>query len=177
MWDAKSGIRRAELEGKNFVEGDLNGFDLSPDGEKMVTFLVEKTKIWDAKAGVLHAMLPKIGKARDAAFSPDGKWLATASEDNKTAVAVIWNVADGTAKLTLPPSPHGAKAIQFSPDGKILITANDKGVNLWRVETGELLATLSEARLPVSFNADMSRLATGARKNTALLWDVATLKQ
>ena len=176
LWDAESGIRRAELEGKNFVEGDLNGFDLSPDGEKMVTFLVEKTKIWDAKAGVLHATLPKIGKARDAAFSPDGNWLATASEDNKTAVAVIWNVADGAAKLTLPPSPNGAKAVQFSPDGKILITANDKGVNLWRVETGELLATLSEARLPVSFNADMSRLATGARKNTALLWDVATLK-
>jgi WD40 repeat protein len=172
VWDAESGAHRAVLEGKNFVEGDLNGFELSPDGEKMVTFLSEKTTIWDAQTGVKHVALPKVGKARDAVFSHDGRWLATASDSNKTALAVIWNVADGAAKTTLPGASDAAKTIHFSPDGKILATANDKGVKLWRVETGELLATLAEARPPLSFSADMTRLVTGARKNTALLWEL-----
>jgi len=54
----------------------------------------------------------------------------------------------------------------------MLATSNDKGVLLWEAATGILLATLSEARYPVAFSSDGRTLVTGARKDTALVWEI-----
>lgn len=70
---------------------------------------------------------------RDAVFSPDGRWLATASEDA---------MADsGTFKIRwyhrpfCPPIVQPVTDALFSSDGVLLITASvDRIVNLWRLD-------------------------------------------
>ena len=104
-------------------------------------------------------------------FSPDGRWLVTASSD-KLSAGKIWDMTTGELKLALPSIGSRSVSVEFNHDGTILATANDSGVKLWDTTSGELLTTLSEARYPVSFSSDGRLLVTGARKDTALLWEL-----
>src|SRR5262249_32767155 len=85
----------------------------------------------------------------DVAYSPDKTRLATASEDG---TAKIWNVATGQELMTL----HQADAAPHM--------------------TGEATpqTSVSHEVYAVAFNADGTRLATGSRDGTAVVWNAAT---
>ncbi len=174
LWDAETGTLRGEVAPKGHLEGVIKGFEFSPDSSVLATFSQGDTRIWNVKTGALLFKLPK-SEGSDVNFSPDGQWLATASDDKATA-GKIWNVASGELKLALPPTGDKSVSVVFNPDGTILATTNDKGVMLWDTQTGTLLARLDEARYPVAFNRDGHTMITGGRNDTALLWQV-DLKQ
>lgn len=170
LWDTETGQLVAEVAKKGFFENVMKSFEFSSDGSHIATFSLGDTRIWNAKSGEMKFKLLK-SETTDALFSPDGRWLATASSD-KLSAGKIWDVETGTVKITLPNTGSKSVSLEFNADGSILATANDTGVTLWDANTGELLATLSEARYPVTFSPDGRTLVTGARKDTALLWDL-----
>ena len=62
------------------------------------------------------------GRVNGVAFSPDGKFLATASWDN---TARVWEVASGACVATLEGHSSVVTGVAFSPvDGKFLATAS-----------------------------------------------------
>jgi WD40 repeat protein len=81
-------------------------------------------------------------------FSPDGRRVATASDDSTVQV---WDAATG-ARI-VPAMHHDAEVydVDFSPDGQRIVTADLTGiVRVWDVRTGtpadvERLARLAEA--------------------------------
>ena len=78
-------------------------------------------------------------------FSPDGKMLASASQ-NRTIR--IWDVATGAHKLT----GHNAYiySVAFSPDGKTLASGSENGrIRLWDITTGQYRVTLEGHRSAV----------------------------
>jgi WD40 repeat protein len=80
-----------------------------------------------------------------AAFSHDGKYIATASVDDTVK---IWDRATGKNLRTLTGHNEGAYGVDFSPDDRTLAAACGNGkVKLWNVATGREMTTI-ENRSP-----------------------------
>lgn len=109
------------------------------------------------------------GQVLDLAFSPNGEFLATASDEE---TARLWNTS--TAQLI---AEVEGIAPRFSPDGHLLMTVSKKTVKLWDAITGKPKLTLTghaENITAASFSPDSSKVATGSEDGTVKLWDAAT---
>ncbi|MGB3761313.1 MAG: WD40 repeat domain-containing protein [Rivularia sp. (in: cyanobacteria)] len=74
-------------------------------------------------------------------FSPDGKIIASASEDKTVK---LWSVKNKNLIYTLSGHTERVTSIEFSPDGKIIASSSkDKTIKLWSVENGNLLHTIT----------------------------------
>jgi WD40 repeat protein len=120
------------------------------------------------------------------AFSPEGKYLATASgsvtkaDDSQMAPggdsARLWEVASGREVARMV---HGSDvvAVAFSPDGKLLSSGSlDRTARLWDVASRREVARMEHPG-PVSaiaFSPDGKYLATASSDQTARVWEVTT---
>ena len=89
-------------------------------------------RIWDVQTDKpLTEPMNHSGKVSSAQFSPDGKRIVTASDDQ---TARIWDAQTG--KPLTDPLKHGDKlsSAQFSPDGKRIVTASaDWTARIWDI--------------------------------------------
>jgi WD40 repeat protein len=109
-----------------------------------------------------------------AAFSPDGKLLATGGYGNQ---AKLWDAA-GRLVRALDAGGKGGLWPVFSPDGKLLAVGNrNDQTRLFDVATGNLLHTLPRKMTQeLAFSPDGKVLAAGYVEGEVALWDVATGK-
>ena len=115
------------------------------------------------------------------AWSPDGKQLATASDDS---TAKIWDAATGKELRTLVGDDSGAmgvSSVAWSPDGKRLATTSGDGTaKVWDPGTGKELLNLGNHENilnRVAWSPDGKRLATASNDTTAKVWDANTGKE
>ena len=94
------------------------------------------------------------------AFSPDGRTLASASNDDTVR---LWDTATGAYQRTLEGHSDSVRSVAFSPDGRTLASASDDTVRLWDTATGAYQRTLKVGfRIrELSFSSDSSCLHTG----------------
>jgi WD40 repeat protein/serine/threonine protein kinase len=125
------------------------------------------------------------GAIINSAFSPDGRYFATASYDHTTKV---WDSATGrqVGKTLHHKAPCNMPA--FSPDGRRLVTTGEDGVAmLWETQTGKLLTQpmrhgrpeLDSLKTVASavFSSDGKRILTACFDHTARLWDTDSGKE
>jgi WD40 repeat protein len=76
------------------------------------------------------------GVVNELSFSPDGAWIAAASEEGTVSV---WGVGDGALVYELTGHEGAVNSLAFSPDGSLLATGGaDESVRLWDMQAGTL---------------------------------------
>ena len=116
---------------------------------------------------------------RRVAFSPDGAFLATASDDDGSVR--VWDARAGRSIGPTITNRGRVSHVEFSPDGRLLATASNDGTAvIWEARTGRPpRADIAPMRHDnsvgeVSFSPDGGRLVTAGLDGTARIWDVAT---
>jgi WD40 repeat protein len=153
----------------------------SPDGTQVATAGYHEINLWKQEDGSLARRLRGTAeRVYDIAYSPDGHWLATASGDpGLYGKATLWIAEpDGGGKPVrdLAESGDATYAVAFSPDSALVACAGaDRTIRLFKVETGELLATIEDHAdwiFDLAFSPDGKRLASASRDKTAKVFDV-----
>lgn len=112
-----------------------------------------------------------------AAFSPDGRWIATGGDDNALC---LWSASDGTLRRTIQGHQGHIMAVNFSPDSQRVITgAQDNTAKVWDVEKGVEVFTLHghDKRVDgAAFSPDGTLIATGAWDKSVRIWNASTGK-
>ncbi|HET6881142.1 MAG TPA: hypothetical protein VFI31_13360, partial [Pirellulales bacterium] len=122
IWDAQSG---EHLRDFSDVPSQPKSLEFSADGTRLLTVASNAAIIWDFESG---KQLVKFARKMDeeyfsvecAAFSPDGKRIATGGNPNQ---AMIWDSTTGKRLQTLRGRSPKNGAVAVSPDGQFIAVA------------------------------------------------------
>ena len=128
-----------------------------------------KVSIWDVTSGTVAHMLPTRARIADVLFTPDGRFVVTASREESSPLIRFWSTATGEPALTLNHS-NALVCIAISGDGKLLASGGGKGaVNLWALPEGRWLRRVVTAEQATALDIDLS--PDGRRLAVAGYWE------
>jgi WD40 repeat protein len=116
------------------------------------------------------------GAIESIAWSPDGKWVASAAGLGFVNSARVWDAATGKL-VSQCQHQAGGRTVAFSPDGKSAVSVDQRGALLvWEPATGNIMyGRLVAPGAPILFDATGKNFATIDQRGQACLIETETL--
>jgi WD40 repeat protein/tRNA A-37 threonylcarbamoyl transferase component Bud32 len=202
VWSASSGERVSPM----FLghKGPVYAAVFSPEGKELIAsggydrrvILWDPTKLKqirfqpkqndrepESDPAVVAVLSGHTAGVRAVQFSPNGKLLLSAANDNTVRV---WNVESATLRKTLRGHAGQVSSCVLMPDGQhVLSGSHDHLAKIWdiagyeesRVFQGQVIEGHHDAILGAAFSPDGRQILTASHDRTARAWDVATGKE
>jgi WD40 repeat protein len=183
--DVRSGAEVCQLNGNARWP---TAVAVSPDGKHLAAACTDNrsrsgfVRVWDFSSAEEQMTLAQEHRLtssvtsfiRTMTYSPDGKALATGSDDHTIR---IWDATTGKSVRTLRRPGGAIRKVVYSGDGTLLASCGDnQPIRLWDAYAGELpIRELADSQIveavDLVFSADAKRLASGS-DGRIILWDV-----
>ena len=187
LWDLPTGTVIDTLQAH---DGPVDTVVMDPSGATVATKSGSEVILWSLAAAqprLGEVLARDVGMVSDLSFSPNGRFLAVASE---TGDLSLWDVAGRTevAHATVSPGPRDFiddqryVRVAFSPDGRDVATSTLQGpVTMWPdwERAGlhpDVLTELGPETSGAAFSSDGTTLATALPDHSLALWDVGERK-
>ncbi len=168
MWEMATGTGLYNITG--FTKGDIQlalrqGTNMlaSAGGDGII-------RVWNFDSRQLVTTIQKHSRAvRSIAFSPDGKQLASASEDGNT---FVWESEGWTMLKNL--QTKGSNSLAFSQDNRVLVVAGEN-IEFWDLNSGNLLTEFKGTTgtlTKLAETVDGKVLAAGSTDGTIRLYGI-----
>ncbi|MGH9360338.1 MAG: WD40 repeat domain-containing protein, partial [Thermoanaerobaculia bacterium] len=155
-----------------------NSLRFSPSGEALAVPGRHSAAVplIEAGTGRVRKSFRHTDIVHDAAFSPDGAHLATASSSGRV---YVWDVERGELQSTLEGHRGSAVSVAFTPDGRWLVTSIGAEYRFWepgRWESHHLVQRegAGDTTGPMAFTGDGKLMALARSRSLVELVDPAT---
>ncbi len=162
------------------INSTFSALDLSPDGRYLAMTQwgdpEVDIRLWDFQTA---SMLPPLdfhtANVTDVAFSPDGEWLASCSQNGEVA---LWEVGSWELADSFTSYERGASALAFSPDGSLLAVGGQRNqLGVWRLADFERVNYFEQSNPfevdKIIFTADGSRYFADTGYADVTAWNTA----
>jgi WD40 repeat protein len=158
----------------------IAALDLSKDGRYLAISQwgdpEVDVRLWDFQE---EQLLPPLdfhtAIVTDVAFSPDGEWLASCSQNGEVA---LWDVGSWELARSFSSYERGASALAFSPDGSLLAVGGQRNqLGVWRLADFERVNYFEQSNPfkveKIVFTADGSRYFADTGYADVSVWNTA----
>ncbi|HEV8541189.1 MAG TPA: WD40 repeat domain-containing protein [Verrucomicrobiae bacterium] len=174
-WDLVSGTELRSFAGHI---GRIIHLALAPDGQSFVSVGDNTARVWSLRTGeLLHTFTVTGAGIAFARFAPEGNRLVT-SDSSPTNNVRVWNLSTEQTIGTFGGSAF-IQNFEFV-DGERLVTAADTVVQVWNIESGQLIRPLpgltSADVVVVRFltATNNSTVTAGCLNGRVITWDAST---
>jgi len=113
------------------------------------------------------------GSVRSVAFSPDGKWIVSGSDDKTVC---LWDIQGNAIAKSFHGHEDGVTSVAFSPDGKWIVSgSDDQTVRLWDIKGNAIAKSFhghEDGVTSVAFSPDGKLIVSCSEDKTVRLWDI-----
>jgi WD40 repeat protein len=197
IWDVTTSTELLVLRMPEVRATDSFALSISANGSRLACGTSKNIYVYNLETGEEPFVIADAhgGDISAAAFTPDGKYLASGGQSKyevKTdergqrighahGEVRLWNLADGSLarEFTTGTKEPSRSTIALSPDGEIIAAIFRDKICTWNVSSGELLTTIDDYHNSVgprthglAISPDKKLLAAIAPRHEVLMWDL-----